>query len=170
MGFSRRFLTGLAWRTALLLAAAFLFVSSLRADGLAAARLVAALLCLAAVAGLWRFVQRTNFELARFVDAIRFGDLSQNFTNKHTGSGFSEFGEALEQGMRRLRDERHRLTDINRFYEAVVDDAPVPLLTVNGDGQVELANKAARRLFTRHPGVRIEDFACYGEAFSRMSV
>jgi two-component system nitrogen regulation sensor histidine kinase NtrY len=32
----------------------------------------------------------------------------------------------------------------------VLDDAPTPLLTVDGEGRVELANKAARRLFVRH--------------------
>jgi nitrogen fixation/metabolism regulation signal transduction histidine kinase len=165
MGFSHRFVTGLAWRVALLLVAAFLFVASLRIEGLAAARLVAALLCAAAVAALWRFVQRTNLELARFVDAIRFGDLSQGFASRHVGSGFNEFGEALEEGMRRLREERQKLTDINRFYEAVVDEAPVPLLTVDGEGKVDLANKAARRLFAPHSGVHARDFACYGEAF-----
>lgn len=168
MGFSQRFVIGLGWRTGLLLLAAFAFVWSLQVEGLLAARLLAALLCVAAVAGLWRYVQRTNFELARFVDAIRFGDLSQSFGSKHKGSGFAEFGDALEDGMRRLREERHRLTDVNRFYEAVVDDAPVPLLTVDAESRVELTNKAARRLFTRHSGVQIEDFTCYGEGFAKL--
>src|SRR5688572_684740 len=102
MGFSQRFVIGLAWRTLLLVVAAFAFASALRTDGLVAARLLAGILCIAAVAGLWRYVQRTNFELARFVDAIRFGDLSQSFGSKHKGSGFAEFGDALEEGMRRL--------------------------------------------------------------------
>jgi nitrogen fixation/metabolism regulation signal transduction histidine kinase len=115
---------------------------------------------------LWRYVQRTNIELARFVDAVRFGDLSQNFTHRHEGSGFGEFGEALEQGMRRLREERHRLSDSSRFYEAVLDDAPTALLTVDGEGRVDLANKAARRMLTRHQGVRVEDFRLYGDAFA----
>ena len=166
MGFKRRFILGLAWRVGLLLSAAFLFVYSLDMEGLGAARLLAALLCVGAVAGLWRFIQRTNVELARFVDAVRFGDLSQNFTHRHEGSGFSEFGEALDQGMRRLRDERHRLSDDTRFFEAVLDDAPTALLTVDGDGKIELANKAARRLLVRHSGVRIEDFRDYGDAFA----
>src|SRR5205085_729800 len=83
------------------------------------------------------------------------------------GSGFGEMGEALEQGIRKLREERHRLSDANRFYEAVLDDAPTPLLTVDSEGRVELANKAARRLFVRHTGVRIEDFAEYGNAFAK---
>ena len=166
MGFKRRFILGLVWRVALLLATAFAFVWSLGVEGLGAARVLAALICIGAVAGLWRYIQRTNVELARFVDAVRFGDLSQNFTHRHAGSGFGEFGEALEDGMRRLRDERHRLSEDNRFYEAVLDDAPTALLTIDGEGRVELANKAARRLLVRHTGVRIDDFRSYGDAFA----
>src|SRR3546814_4868724 len=69
--------------------------------------------------------------------------------------------------MRRLRDERHRLSDDTRFFEAVLDDAPTALLTIDAEGKVELANKAARRLLVRHTGVRIEDFAEYGDAFAK---
>ncbi|HEV2747403.1 MAG TPA: ATP-binding protein [Allosphingosinicella sp.] len=167
MHFKRRFIIGLLLRVALLLATAFLFVYSLSVPGLGAARLLAGFFCIGAIAGLWRYVQRTNVELARFVDAVRFGDLSQNFTHRHEGSGFSEFGEALDQGMRRLREERHRLSDDSRFFEAVLDDAPTPLLTVDADGKVELANKAARRLLVRHKGVRIDDFEIYGGAFAK---
>ena len=167
MGFRRRFVAGLLWRVALLLLAAFAFVYSFAIEGLGAARLLGGLLLAGAVAGLWHYVQRTNVELARFVDAVRFGDFSQNFSHAQEGSGFGEMGEALDQGIRTLRDERHRLSDTSRFYEAVLDDAPTPLLTVDGEGRVELANKAARRLFVRHTGVRTEDFEAYGSAFAK---
>ena len=166
-GFRRRFITGLLWRVALLLITAFVFVYSLGVSGLAAARLLAAIVCVAAVAGLWRYIQRTNVELARFVEAVRFGDYSQSFAHFHEGSGFAEIGEALDQGIRQLRDERLKLSDDSRFYEAVLDDAPTALLTVDGEGRVELTNKAARRLFIRHKGVRSEDFREYGDAFAR---
>jgi two-component system nitrogen regulation sensor histidine kinase NtrY len=164
--FKRRFILGLLLRVGLLLLAAFAFVYSLTTEGLGAARVLAALLCVAALAGLWRYIQRTNVELARFVEAVRFGDFSQSFAHLHEGSGFGEIGEALEQGMRQLRDERLRLSDDSRFYEAVLDDAPTPLLTVDSDGRVELTNKAARRLLIRHKGVRIDDFREYGDAFA----
>jgi two-component system nitrogen regulation sensor histidine kinase NtrY len=167
MGFRRRFIIGLLWRVALLLLTAFAFVWTLNVEGLSAARVLAAIICLGATAGLWRYIQRTNLELARFVDAVRFGDLSQNFSHRQEGSGFGEFGNALEQGIQRLREERHRLSEANRFYEAVLDDAPTALLTVDGEGRVELANKAARRLLVRHTGVRIEDFRQYGDSFAR---
>jgi two-component system, NtrC family, nitrogen regulation sensor histidine kinase NtrY len=166
MGFKRRFIIGLLWRVALLLLTAFAFVYSLTIEGLGAARVLAGFLLIGATAGLWRYIQRTNVELARFVEAVRFGDLSQNFTLLNEGSGFSEFGDALDQGIKRLREERHRLTDDNRFFEAVLDDAPTPLLTIDFSGRVDLANKAARRLLTRHTGIRIEDFREYGDAFA----
>lgn len=167
MAFRARFVAGLAWRAAVLLGTVFLFVASLTADGLAAARLLAAGLCIWAIAELWRFIQQTNFELARFIEAVRLGDLSQSFSHRAEGSGFAEVGNALDEGMRRLREERHRLSDANRFYEAVLDDAPTALLTVDSEGRVELANKAARRLLVRHQGVRIDDFRDYGDAFAK---
>jgi nitrogen fixation/metabolism regulation signal transduction histidine kinase len=167
MGFRSRFALGLALRAGLLLAAAFAFVQTLYMPGLGAARIVAGMVCVAAAGILWRYIQRTNRELARFLDAVRFGDLGQGFGHRWAGSGFAELGEALDQGIRKLRDERHNLSDANRFYEAVLDDAPIALLIVEGDGKVELANKASRRLFVRHTGVRVEDFADYGDAFAK---
>ena len=139
MAFRRRFIVGLLWRFALTLLTGFGFVYTLWVPGLGAARLLAGMILAATLASLWRYVQWTNMELARFVSAIRFGDFSQNFTHSQQGSGFGEMGEALEQGIRKLREERHRLSDANRFYEAVLDDAPTPLLTVDSEGRVELA-------------------------------
>ena len=39
---------------------------------------------------LWRYIRRTNVELARFVEAVRLGDLSQSFSHGAEGSGFGE--------------------------------------------------------------------------------
>ncbi|HEX8512083.1 MAG TPA: ATP-binding protein [Allosphingosinicella sp.] len=166
MHFRSRFIAGLAWRAAMLLGTVYLFVATLGIDGLGVARLLAAGLCLWALYELWRYIQRTNMELARFLEAVRLGDLSQSFAHRADGSGFTDIGQALDQGIRNLRDERLRLTESNRFCEAVLDDAPAPLLTVDSEGRVELANKAARRLFVRHQGVRIEDYRIYGETFA----
>jgi nitrogen fixation/metabolism regulation signal transduction histidine kinase len=167
MRFRSRFIVGLALRMGLLLLTAFGFVQSLSMEGLGAARIVAALLVIGAAALLWRHVQRTNMELARFIDAVRFADFSQGFSHRFDGSGFAQLGAVLDDAIKRMRDEKHKLIDANRFYEAVLDDAPTALLTVDESGKVELANKAARRLLMRHRGVRIEDFREYGDAFAR---
>src|SRR3954469_7038677 len=164
--FGQRFVLGLMWRLALLVVTAFVFAAALGRPDLGAARLVAGLLVAGAAALLWRHVQRTNMELSRFIDAVKFGDFSQGFSHRGQGSGFHQLSATLDDAIKRLRDERHKLIDANRFYEAVLDDAPTALLTVDADGKVELANKAARRLLVRHQGVRVEDFRDYGDAFA----
>jgi nitrogen fixation/metabolism regulation signal transduction histidine kinase len=161
------FLIGLGVRLAVLVASVFAFVAALGNPDLGAARIVAGLLVAGAAAWLWLYINATNLALARFIDAVRYGDFAQGFAYQGQGSGFVELGAALDEAIRKLRSERHELTEANRFYEAVLDDAPTALLTVDGEGKVELTNKAARRLLVRHKGVRVDDFAVYGDAFSQ---
>ncbi len=159
------FAIGLAARLAVLVAASAAFAAALAREDLGAARVVAGLLVAGAIWWLWHYIRATNVALARFIDAVRFGDFAQGFAYQHYGSGFAELGAALDESIRKLRGERHQLTEANRFYEAVLDDAPTALLTVDNEGKVELTNKAARRLLIKHKGVRTEDFAVYGGAF-----
>jgi two-component system nitrogen regulation sensor histidine kinase NtrY len=165
MAFKGRFAAGLVAWLALVFVATFSFVWSLQTPDLGAVRVVTGLASLGAAAGLWRHVLRTNLQVARFVESLRFGDLSQNFSGGADGSGFDEVTAALNQAVRKLREQRQELSDANRFLEAVLDDAPTALLVIDEESRVELGNKAARRLFMKHRGVRIADFATYGSAF-----
>ena len=97
MGFRSRFIAGLGWRAAMLLGTLFLFLSAIDVEGLGVARLLSAGLCLWALFELWRYIQRTNIELARFLEAVRLGDLSQSFAHRADGSGFTDIGEALDE-------------------------------------------------------------------------
>jgi nitrogen fixation/metabolism regulation signal transduction histidine kinase len=167
MSIGHSFAIGLVARMAVLLAAVFGFVAALGREDLGATRIVAALLVVGAAWWLWHYIRATNMALARFIDAVRFGDFAQGFAYRSYGSGFAELGAALDEAIKRLRSERHELSEANRFYEAVLDDAPTALLTVDHQGKVELTNKAARRLLVKHKGVRADDFSIYGDAFAK---
>lgn len=162
MGFNARFTLGLLARLALLLGAVALLALSLTTPGLGAARIVAGLLVASAAWLLWRHVERTNREVARFVEAIRFGDMTARFGGAGMGGGFDELGAALDAGMARMRDERARDADIQRFHEALVDDAPAAILVVDPEGRITPINKSARRLFPVSAGVRAADYAPFG--------
>ncbi|MEN3747883.1 ATP-binding protein [Sphingomonas sp. HF-S3] len=133
--------------------------------GLAAVRIVLLLLVVGAGWLLWRHVQRTNHQVARFVEALRHGDGSAHFSGR-SGSGFDAMGRAFDDAMRALRDERRAAGDQLNFLGALVDDTPIPLLTVDADGRIDLANKAARRLFTEHEAFTQEGFRIYGATFA----
>jgi two-component system nitrogen regulation sensor histidine kinase NtrY len=165
MGFDRNFTLGLVLRLLLLQGALVLFTWTLATPGLGATRVLAAAFALLTGYILWGHVYRTNVEVARFIDALNHGDTSVHF-DRGPGSGFEQMGQAFDAAIRKLREERQVAGDELQFLEALVNDVPVPMLTVREDGRIELANKAARRFFARHQGVRAEDFHIYGATFA----
>lgn len=165
MAFDRSFAVGLALRLVLLIGALGAAAAAFVTPGLVVARLVALALAGGAIWSLWHHVQRTNVEIARFVEAVRFADLSASFARPGAGAGFDALGAALDAGIRALREERARLSDESRFYQAIVDDLPVALLLVDPEGRIEPVGKVARRMFAGAPGVRAADYRGFGESF-----
>lgn len=161
MGFSRRFTLGYAWRLALLLLAVAGLAATLRTPGLAAARVVAAVLAAWAVWALWHHVGTTDRQLARFIDSLRHRDFSQSFGDTRAAR-LDRLGDALDRAVRALRAERGAAADEARIQAALADESPAALLLVDEEGRVTLASKAARRLFGRLEGTRIDDFLPYG--------
>jgi nitrogen fixation/metabolism regulation signal transduction histidine kinase len=167
MGSSRSFAAGYVWRMLALLAAAGLLGFTLWTPGLAAARIVAALLMAGAIWQLWHHIGRTNREVARFLEALRYNDFSQGF-GRTGGGGFDQLGRALDDAIRQLRAERSRITDEGRVHAALADESPAALLLIDEDGRVTLASKTARKLFHRLAGTRVEDFAAFGAEFAAL--
>jgi len=99
MGFRRRFEFGLAWRTLALIAAVWLFTVALSTPDLRAARLVAGFVAFAALASLWQFIRKTNFQVARFIESVRFEDYSQRFSDP-SGGGFDVLGDTLDAALK----------------------------------------------------------------------
>ena len=161
MDFRRKFEFGLAWRILLLVGALWLFYISLATPDLRAARIVAGLTGLAALASLWSFIRRTNFLVSRFIESVRFEDYSQRFSDP-SGGGFDVLGEALDGALKALQARHRQESAEARYLSALVDDAPSALLSVDQDGRIELLNKAARQLFARHPLTRLGDLAALG--------
>lgn len=161
MDFRRRFEFGLAWRTVLFIAAAWLFSLSLNAPDLRAGRIVALLIAVAALASLWNFIRRTNFIVARFVESVRFEDFSQRFSDP-SGGGFDVLGDTLDTAIKQLQKRNLESAAEARFLSAIVDDSPSALLAIDDGGRIELLNKAARQLFGRHELQRADDLAKLG--------
>ncbi|MEO0812148.1 MAG: PAS domain-containing protein, partial [Myxococcota bacterium] len=119
---------------------------------------------LTAVQVLWLVVdvRRTNLELARFLETAKAGDFSQRFENSRDGAGFEELGRSLSGLMERFRTERADAETEQRYLRAVLDQVPVPLISVTDDGALERLNNAARRMFGMHQVRRLEHLAPLG--------
>jgi signal transduction histidine kinase len=166
--FRRRFEFGLAWRTLFLVGAISLLALAIWTPDIRAGRIVAALIAAAALATLWNFIRRTNFQIARFIESIRFQDYSQRFSDP-SGAGFDVLGDTLDRAIKELQSRQHSAAAEARALAAIVDDAPSALVAVDAIGRVEMLNKAARQLFARDPVHQLSDLDRFGPEFAAVS-
>jgi two-component system nitrogen regulation sensor histidine kinase NtrY len=152
--------------TMVLVACTALFV----VPGYPALRLLLALIALYQLYDVFRFVSRTNAELTRFLEAVRYADFGQRFDMRRKGAGFEELGASLTEIVERFQLERSQQEEDLRHLRALTEHVPVPLLSLHPDGKVQLHNNAARRLFGSARIARVEDFNAFGDEFSRQVI
>lgn len=119
------------------------------------------------IVGIFRLVSRTNAELTRFLEALRYADFGQRFDMPDAGTGFEELGTVFTEIIDRFQTERsHREEDL-RHLRALTEHVPLPLLSLHPDGKIKLHNNAARRLFGSVSITRPRDLFPFGEDFAK---
>lgn len=118
------------------------------------------------VAELWRYVSRTNREVARFLDAARHADYSQRFNFENDGTDFRALGEAFTDILRRMRDRSTDQESEMRRSRALIEHIPVPLMTLHTDESITLQNNASRRLFGAEHVTKLRDLRKFGFGFA----
>jgi len=128
----------------------------------------AALLGAAAVVEIWllvRFAEASNRELARFLDALSFDDVSQTFTGLSRDTSSRELGEAMSRVIDKLRETRAEREEQIRYLQTLMAHVPVALISLDEQHGVKFLNSAARRIFEA-PVASVAEFSRYGEAFA----
>jgi two-component system nitrogen regulation sensor histidine kinase NtrY len=163
----RFFVVALLLRLVLVGAAMTLVIWLLLKPGYHSATLLASIVLALLVAELWRYVSRTNREMARFLDAVRFADYSQRFDFEKAGSGFADLGRTFTAIIDELRGRRTHQESEMRHLKALIEHIPVPLMTVHARNAITLQNNAARRLFGATHVTRVSDLRQFGAGFAR---
>ena len=133
--------------------------------GLHSLTFLSAVLLVGLAGELWWYVSRTNREIARFLDAARYGDYSQRFNFENVGAGFDElantFSEILERMYAARSDQEMELLRLR----ALIEHTPIPLLTIHGDDTITLQNNSARRMFGAAQVTKLRDLRQFGVSF-----
>jgi len=92
-------------------------------------------------------VDRTNRELAGFLESIRYSEFTRTFQISDGGSSFDELNEAFNDVMKDFQQVRSEREEHFHYLQSIVQDIDVSILAYQRDGTVEMINPAAKKLF-----------------------
>jgi len=133
-------------RVILIGATSWLFFYLLFRTNLYTALFILGVLILYQVYALIYYVEKTNRDLARFFQSIKYEDFSQTFKVEGYGSSFDSLKSAFSEVMNAFRRTRAEKEEHFRYLQTVVQHIGIGLIAFQPDGEVELINTAAKRL------------------------
>ena len=133
-------------RTMILCVSVFILIYLLTRTSFIATPFIVALIIVAQMYSLVHYVQKTNRDIARFFDSIKYSDFSQSFRSTVKGSSFEELNNAFSEVIDEFRKTRAEKEEHYRYLQIVVQHIGIGLLAFTQDGSVELTNTAVKRL------------------------
>ena len=112
------------------------------------------------------YVERTQRDLTRFLQAIRYEDFSQSFTGAGLGSAYNDLKDAFNEVLEAFRKTRAEKEENFQYLQTIVQHVGIGLICYTSDGRIELMNTAAQRLL-RKPHMRnVRELETVSKAFS----
>ena len=155
MGFNWR--SPVVPRVAFLAASIFLFsfFTFSRGDGIYA--FVFLCLSLYQVKLLIEHLDRSNENIASFLDSIQFDDLSYSFKTASDDPAVKRLHQELNEAMLKLRNSRREKDSEFLFFKNIVMHVGIGLIVFKEDGTIEIFNSAARKLLKLNRAEKLND-------------
>ncbi|MFW5821169.1 MAG: sensor histidine kinase [Bacteroidota bacterium] len=94
-----------------------------------------------------RFVDKTNRDLASFLESIRFSEFTRSFQIEGMGRSFNELNKAFDDVITDFQKVRSEKEEHFHYLQSIVQNIDVSILAYQKNGTVEMINKAAKKLF-----------------------
>jgi nitrogen fixation/metabolism regulation signal transduction histidine kinase len=124
----------------------FLFYYLILQTSYYAATFIVVVIIIYQIATLIQYVEKTNRDLSRFLDAIKYSDFSQTFVSTGLGSSFNELKEAFNEVILKFQETRSEKEEHFRFLQTIVQHVGIGLISFDISGEVNLINTAAKRI------------------------
>jgi nitrogen fixation/metabolism regulation signal transduction histidine kinase len=124
----------------------FIFFYLLFQTTLYSATFIAGIIIFYQLYALIYYVEKTNRDLVRFLQSIKYGDFSQSYKESGLGSSFDALKNAFTEVSNAFRKTRGEKEEHYRYLQTVVQHVGIGLIVFKPNGDVELINTAAKRL------------------------
>lgn len=103
------------------------------------------------------YLERSNNNIASFLDSIRFDDLSYSFKTESDDPVVQRLHRELNEAMMKLRSSRRERDSEFLFFKNIVMHVGIGLIIFKEDGRIEIFNSAARRLLRINKAENVHD-------------
>lgn len=93
------------------------------------------------------YVEKTNRDTQRFLDAIRYSDFTQTFSSQGLGRSFDRLKRAFNAVMDDFRKARSEKEEHFRYLQTIVQHVGIGLLAYDTHGTIQLVNTAFQKIF-----------------------
>ncbi len=163
----KKFSLMIAIRTVLIMVTLLVLAYLFSIPGYYANVLILSLILIVQCFSAYRYIEKTNIELTRFLNAARHADFSQRFELKGLGAGFSELGEEFSNILKNFQADRANQAEELIHLKAIIEHVPVPLISIHSQGKITLWNNSARRLFGANAVDFLTDLNQFGDDFAQ---
>jgi two-component system nitrogen regulation sensor histidine kinase NtrY len=102
-------------------------------------------------------LDRSNDNIASFLDSISFDDLSYSFKTESADPIVQRLHKELNEAMLKLRNSRREKDSEFLFFKNIVMHVGIGLIIFKEDGKIEIFNSAARKLLKINKAENISD-------------
>ncbi|MEQ8364133.1 MAG: ATP-binding protein [Cyclobacteriaceae bacterium] len=101
--------------------------------------------------------EESNENIASFLDAIRFDDLSSSFKTDSEDPAVQRLHNELNEAITKLKTSRSEKDSEYQFFKNIVQHVGIGLLTFKKDGSIQIMNTAAKKLLRVNNAKHIDD-------------
>jgi c-di-AMP phosphodiesterase-like protein len=106
-----------------------------------------------------RFVNVTNYELAKFFNSVKLSDFSQLIMPKQLGPSFKELHKSLTNVIKQFQQTRSETEEHFQYLQTVVKQVGTGLISFNQKGEVSLINNSAKKILGSNEIKNIKSFS-----------
>jgi len=109
------------------------------------------------------YLDRSNENIASFLDSIQFDDLSYSFKTESDDPSVKRLHKELNEAMVKLRNSRREKDSEFLFFKNIVMHVGIGLIIFKEDGKIEIFNSAARKLLRINRAENVNDLKVVSE-------
>ena len=145
MGFNS-FKFNLVLRVIIMALTIFLFAYLIDSNSFFLTELLIFSLIVFQVVSLIQFLDKTNKEIASFLNSIKYDDFSHTYSTKKTGTSIDLLNREFNKVIKKFREIRAEKEAQHQYLKTIVQHVGIGIITFDKSGEIQIINTAARKL------------------------